>query len=860
MDMRRCSRMRSSAPSQKRPDDTAGERRAGPLDPFVLPAETGLRLVLVGLAVIAATLVTYAGLWTESEQYSERTTECTSTFTIPRIPLPGQPAPSGPPPGPSPETVAAQEACKRGLAEDTAVWMLAGVSLLALVTAVIYATAPAVKLRRERLRPLTEDEVPQVAVELRGLATEVGVAPAPVWVWNPLHPQGRAVAFGQRRRPYIALGAGLVARFFRNRDEFRAVALHELAHIRNGDLERTYIVMALWRAFLVVAILPIAVWLLSGSADRIGDLLWSASVLAIAVLLARNAFLRRRELYADVRACRSGAPVAAYRRVLRALRSGSQRSARRTLDVHPEPSEREIVLSDTRSLFAMSGWDAFLAGFAGTLVFAGLAMMIAAATGDQVDFASGPPSATAAVLAAAIAAPPAASVLAIGAARITVAASARGARPSVARLGFAMGGGVVAGFLVGFYDAGFSAVFGSTYGADAVAERAAFSRVALVLLLVAGAGLAAACVVMTRHWLRRGARPSKALVPIYAGVASALWTSILAAFGALTPAVAIALENDYGARAFQEGLRGRPLPPESVLERTWRVAVDTSEEVAGGALAAVAAAALVCLLLASLWERLGTRAPSPPERLYLKLAASPAAPDVTDAEAQAPVDRRTFPSPRAASYERARRTVAAARALPARVVGAVGRRHRSGFVRGEAVAATAAVVLLGVLWVDWYDQKDAWSAGLWAVYPVLAIALFALGIPASATVRWAVREIGPGLVATAAGAAAIVLAAALATDAASAAWVAAKPSLPVPVAMIGVALVMWVTDGRPAVWRDALLLVASTLTAIAVTLDRPESDFGAPSIRPGAVAALVALVVMAAGAGHGVLTRASSRK
>ena len=39
-------------------------------------------------------------------------------------------------------------------------------------------------------------------------------------------------------------------------DRFRAVVLHELAHLRNGGVDVTYATIALWRMFLVLALLP----------------------------------------------------------------------------------------------------------------------------------------------------------------------------------------------------------------------------------------------------------------------------------------------------------------------------------------------------------------------------------------------------------------------------------------------------------------------------------------------------------------------------------------------------------------------------------------------------------------------------
>lgn len=39
---------------------------------------------------------------------------------------------------------------------------------------------------------------------------------------------------------------------------FEAVILHELAHIRNKDVNQTYLAIAIWRAFVLAALLPLA--------------------------------------------------------------------------------------------------------------------------------------------------------------------------------------------------------------------------------------------------------------------------------------------------------------------------------------------------------------------------------------------------------------------------------------------------------------------------------------------------------------------------------------------------------------------------------------------------------------------------
>jgi Zn-dependent protease with chaperone function len=132
---------------------------------------------------------------------------------------------------------------------------------------------------------------------------------------DPTSPRARGLAFGRRRRVYVCLDVGLVATAWRDRPSFDAVVLHELAHVRAGDVLSTYLTIAVWRAFLLVGMLPfVAVTLdsllLSSQPWRIPDssaidssvtwsLLGHAIVMVAMVFLTRAAVLRARELYAD---------------------------------------------------------------------------------------------------------------------------------------------------------------------------------------------------------------------------------------------------------------------------------------------------------------------------------------------------------------------------------------------------------------------------------------------------------------------------------------------------------------------------------------------------------------------------------
>ena len=100
--------------------------------------------------------------------------------------------------------------------------------------------------------------------------------------------------------------------------------LHELSHIRNGDINKTYFTISIVWSFLRTALLP---WIVLQiifqpsfqSMLNVITLGWPVLVLTVVIYLIRNAILRARELYADVRASEWDGPDGGLGRVLGTL-------------------------------------------------------------------------------------------------------------------------------------------------------------------------------------------------------------------------------------------------------------------------------------------------------------------------------------------------------------------------------------------------------------------------------------------------------------------------------------------------------------------------------------------------------------
>ncbi|HXM56011.1 MAG TPA: M48 family metalloprotease, partial [Candidatus Dormibacteraeota bacterium] len=233
---------------------------------------------------------------------------------------------------------------------------------------------PALKMWRRGLRPLPAARMPAVAAALDELCAEAGLRRPPRFVWDPLQPAPWAVAFGRAGRQWVGLSGGLVVEFGRDPATFRAIVRHELAHVRNGDVPITSFALAIWWAFVALALAPFVLLNLPAAlAGRApfhlapwawtGTWAWRFAALALLVLFSRNSVLRVREVHADLRAAAWDGPAGALRRVL-------ERLPRRlwwwpeAWSVHPDPARRRLLLDDAEPLFEIGFWEALGTGWA----------------------------------------------------------------------------------------------------------------------------------------------------------------------------------------------------------------------------------------------------------------------------------------------------------------------------------------------------------------------------------------------------------------------------------------------------------------------------------------------------------------
>ncbi|PPJ14447.1 hypothetical protein C5E51_02950 [Nocardia nova] len=247
----------------------------------------------------------------------------------------------------------------------------------------LFVVLPAWKSRKNKVARLEAiDPDGHLEHQLHGLVDRAGLPLMPRFVVDPTAGSAGAVVFGRTTRPTVCLHGGLIAQRDSNSHRFRAVVLHELAHIHNMDVTITYLTIALWRVFLALVLTPYVVsaifWLTVGHhawnvdiAGSVRDLVVSA-FLTLLVYLARADLLRHREICADRTAVRWGADARGWVFHTPEPVTGAVRKLFREFvelwRTHPSWDLRREGLADPAQLFGVRGLPFFLTGAAGMVI------------------------------------------------------------------------------------------------------------------------------------------------------------------------------------------------------------------------------------------------------------------------------------------------------------------------------------------------------------------------------------------------------------------------------------------------------------------------------------------------------------
>ncbi|MFD7072570.1 M48 family metalloprotease [Nocardioides sp. NPDC059952] len=256
-----------------------------------------------------------------------------------------------------------------GEASTVPLWAF-GVALTGFVVAVlaVYWLMPAIRVRRRGYVAIPYADLRDELDRLRAVA---GVGHEIHWLIDPADPRPGALAFGRVGRRYIMLSGGAVALLAQRPAAFRTIVLHELAHLRNRDVDLAYLAIAVWRVTVPIAVLEafesVSGPLLYSSnpgqfiAGSVGAI--QTALLILTVPLLRNGLLRTRELYADarVRIWTSNDEVDDFFSTHAAAGPGSRRR-RTALSTHPDLGVRRAALWDDSRLFQVRFAEALVTG------------------------------------------------------------------------------------------------------------------------------------------------------------------------------------------------------------------------------------------------------------------------------------------------------------------------------------------------------------------------------------------------------------------------------------------------------------------------------------------------------------------
>ncbi|MFF7725357.1 M48 family metallopeptidase [Streptomyces sp. NPDC008001] len=257
--------------------------------------------------------------------------------------------------------------------------------LVVAVAVVLFRCLPAWKARRGRTVPLeTIDHDGGIGRRVAELAAVAGLTRIPRIVVDPAAASTGAVVFGSNRRPTVRLHGGLLVRRTTDPEGFRAVLLHEFAHIRNGDVTLTYATVAVWRVFVALVILPYVTWYLVALPAAVRSPFWRGEapfvtrglllplIMIVLVHLARSDVLRSRELYADLAAVRWGADPRGWAVAAAGPAGGTLRRVwgafAELWRTHPRWDLRREALDDPAALFGVQALPMFLTGVAALLI------------------------------------------------------------------------------------------------------------------------------------------------------------------------------------------------------------------------------------------------------------------------------------------------------------------------------------------------------------------------------------------------------------------------------------------------------------------------------------------------------------
>jgi Zn-dependent protease with chaperone function len=306
-------------------------------EPLAIPSSTGLRMVVVAVALVVSGLFVGTGLHNAlSETWASTVLGCISA---------------------EPSDIEAQLRCQAPAEQARAGAAIAAAAVAVLLAVGVVLLAPAVVRRRKRLVLADARFTPALDAVARLAGAEglrvPGVLLGPAALREPF-------CVGRPGDYRIALPRKLA--LLGNPPLFHALVRHELAHLTHHDVALSWLARSLWYVLGPLLAVPVIVTLVRGEPLLAIDILWRSAVLIAVVLLVVRSLLRAREYDADLRAARF-ADVRQVLDVELARQAVRVRGWRAWLAWHPEAASRRAVLRDPVSAAAMGWTDGLTLGF-----------------------------------------------------------------------------------------------------------------------------------------------------------------------------------------------------------------------------------------------------------------------------------------------------------------------------------------------------------------------------------------------------------------------------------------------------------------------------------------------------------------
>jgi len=196
-----------------------------------------------------------------------------------------------------------------------------------------------------------------------------------ILIYNPKPAKNDIFVFGRQNNFYIAIPSGLAVKIKNEPEIYKTYVHHELAHIANGDVTKTYLTLSAWSFFLyytsfyflIILFILIIIKEYTTSAMFVSYMLPSISLFIIIVYFTKNSILRIREFYADQRVAAWDESIMNIERLLSSTILPSPKSEilsglKNLFAVHPLIAQRLKMLTDNKRLFMPNLWVALAVG------------------------------------------------------------------------------------------------------------------------------------------------------------------------------------------------------------------------------------------------------------------------------------------------------------------------------------------------------------------------------------------------------------------------------------------------------------------------------------------------------------------